>query len=235
MLPYNRAQVSDYNWSHDGGKIVYCSKKSGARNIWAIAADGSGDAQITFNTDQRLFLYSPLWSTDDRLIAYSSRSGSGERLAWGIWIADAEKKTSQRILTSDSYVRLIGWSESGGEIIFQSIERQLGNELPRDIGLFQISAVGNKRQIAQLKAAYAFNVRLSPDKRRVAFVSRQDGKDNVWVMALAGGEARKITSNNDPRLFLSSVSWSPDGKTIYFGKQNRFSIISMIESSGQAF
>jgi hypothetical protein len=55
------------------------------------------------------------------------------------------------------------------------------------------------------------------------------------VTALGGGAAKKVTSNNDARLFLSSITWSPDGKNIYFGKQNRFSMISMIETARQTF
>jgi TolB protein len=236
MLPYNRAQVSDYDWSYDGKKIAYCS--SDPRNIWAVAADGSGGAQITANTDPRLLLYCPLWSPDGKLIAYSSiyrASSASEKPSYGIWIVDFEKRTSQRILNSDSYLRLLVWSESGSEIIFESIERHFGDALPRDIKLFQISAGGDIGLLAELKATYAFNIRLSPDKRSVAFVSRQDGKDNIWVTALGGGAAKKVTSNNDARLFLSSITWSPDGKNIYFGKQNRFSMISMIETARQTF
>jgi serine/threonine protein kinase/Tol biopolymer transport system component len=236
MLPYNRAQVSDYDWSYDSKKIAYCSNDP--RNIWTIAADGSGGAQITANTDPRLLLYCPLWSPDGKLIAYSSiyrASSASEKPLYGIWIVDAEKRTYQRILNSESYLRLLGWSESGSEIIFESIERHFGDALPRDIKLFQVSAGGDRRLLAELRATYAFNIRLSPDRRSVAFVSRQDGKDNVWVTALGGGAAKKVTSNNDARLFLSSITWSPDGKNIYFGKQNRFSMISMIEASKQSF
>ena len=63
----------------------------------------------------------------------------------------------------------------------------------------------------------------------LAYVSNRDGKDNIWLMRLmAGGEARKITSNNDNRLYFSTLAWSPDNRAIYFGKQTRYSLLSMV-------
>ncbi|MDQ3011126.1 MAG: hypothetical protein M3X11_10555, partial [Acidobacteriota bacterium] len=62
----------------------------------------------------------------------------------------------------------------------------------------------------------------------IAFTSRQDGKDNVWLIPANGGEARKLTANSDLKLYFSSLSWSPDGRAIYFGRQSRHSLLSMI-------
>jgi Tol biopolymer transport system component len=62
----------------------------------------------------------------------------------------------------------------------------------------------------------------------VAFTSHQDNKTNVWVIPASGGEAKKLTANNDPRLYFSSLAWSPDGRAIYFGKQVRYSQLWML-------
>jgi len=43
-------------------------------------------------------------------------------------------------------------------------------------------------------------------------IAAQDGKDNVWVIPANGGEARKLTSNNDPRLFFRAWRGHPMGK-----------------------
>jgi hypothetical protein len=41
-------------------------------------------------------------------------------------------------------------------------------------------------------------------------------------------EARKLTENPDPQLFFSGLAWSPDGQQIYFSKQLRHSLLSML-------
>jgi Tol biopolymer transport system component len=67
-----------------------------------------------------------------------------------------------------------------------------------------------------------------PDRELLAFTSRQDGKDNIWIIPANGGRARKLTNNNDPKLYFSNLAWAPDGRAIYFGKQSRYSQLSMI-------
>jgi Tol biopolymer transport system component len=85
--------------------------------------------------------------------------------------------------------------------------------------------------MADFKAVYFNNIFLSPDQKYLAFTSRLDGKDNIWVAAREGGDPKKITSNNDPRLFFSNLAWSPDGRTIYYARQTKLSVISMLVNS----
>ncbi|MEJ0054573.1 MAG: hypothetical protein WDN75_02385 [Bacteroidota bacterium] len=53
----------------------------------------------------------------------------------------------------------------------------------------------------------------SPDGKQLAFARVDDGKSQVWLLPLSGGEARVITKAeygaNNPR-------WSPDGKKILY-------------------
>jgi Tol biopolymer transport system component len=106
---------------------------------------------------------------------------------------------------------------------------------PAEVELVRVSvATGEQRPIAKLQSAYLYNIHLSADRRTIAFTSRQDekdrkdGKDNIWLIPSGGGEAKKLTANNDAKLYFSSLSWSPDGRAIYFGKQSRHSLLSMI-------
>jgi dipeptidyl aminopeptidase/acylaminoacyl peptidase len=69
-------------------------------------------------------------------------------------------------------------------------------------------------------------IAFSPDSRTVAFVSKRDGKDkemmstndDVWLVPVAGGEARKITKN--PAADQQPV-FSPDGKILAVKAQRR--------------
>jgi hypothetical protein len=79
-----------------------------------------------------------------------------------------------------------------------------------------------------LKNAYFYNIFLADDRRSIAFAARNDNRDDLWVMQLPGGLPRKITNNNDSGLYYSRLAWFHDGSAITFGKQTRFSLLSMI-------
>src|SRR5699024_7686984 len=55
--------------------------------------------------------------------------------------------------------------------------------------------------------------RWSPDGYQIAFVSDRVKKSGIFVMSLAGGEAREITRHAQG---ISGLAWSPDGTRIAY-------------------
>jgi dipeptidyl aminopeptidase/acylaminoacyl peptidase len=53
----------------------------------------------------------------------------------------------------------------------------------------------------------------SPDGRWLAFISDRDGKRQIYRIAVAGGEAEKLTGTDDG---VTAFAWSPDGRSIAF-------------------
>ena len=53
----------------------------------------------------------------------------------------------------------------------------------------------------------------SPDGQWLAFVSDRDGKRQIYRIAIAGGEAERLTSGEEG---VNSFAWSPDGTRIAF-------------------
>jgi hypothetical protein len=45
---------------------------------------------------------------------------------------------------------------------------------------------------------------------------------------VSGGTPHKILGENDPKILLSNLAWSPDGSSIVFGKQTRTNLLSML-------
>ena len=230
VLPYNRTQTSDFAWSPDSSRIVYGSKKTGAENLWLISADGANETQLT-NNDADLIFYSPLWSSDGKSIAYTSKTDKAVdgKFINRVWVVDVEAKTARTVFQADNFLRLLGWSEDEKGLIAAIVTDKVGGAPLPEINIVEINiASGEQHPQAKLRSAYLYNIHLSADARMMAYVAQQDGKDNIWLMPARGGAAKKLTTNNNARIYFSSLAWSPDGKAIYFGKQSRYSLLSMI-------
>ncbi len=229
VSPYNRIQTSDFNWSSDGTKIAYISRKDGFSNIWVVANDGSSESQLTKNDGSEL-IYCPIWAKDGSRLAYYSKSrkpDSDGNTVFSVWIVDAELKESTKVAEMISTVRLIGWSaDESGVILAKPLKF---SSLPPEVELIDVN-IGNKEKkpIAKLEQVYYYNIFLSPDQKKVAYVSHLDDKDDIWIFNTISRTKTKLTKNNDSNLYFSSLTWSPDGDDIYFGKQTRYSLLSML-------
>ncbi|MEK6286319.1 MAG: protein kinase [Acidobacteriota bacterium] len=229
--PYNRVLPKDYSWTFDSKRIVYCTSYEQS-SVCMVAVDGSGETHTLVPTNLDLIFYCPFLSPDATRIAYLSRTrvapADGNQL-WSIWVLDTKTERSEIIFQKNSFLRLLGWS--GDNLVAGTADLDVPSEEPRGITLFQVSATGGvKHEIAHPKSAYLYNSFLSPDGRVIAVPVREDAKDNVWLISVNGGKGRRVTSNTDPKLYFSSMAWSPDGKAIFYGKQLTRTLISMIEN-----
>jgi Tol biopolymer transport system component len=193
-------------------------------------AEDSREVKITGEPGAGITLSSPFWSPDGAHIAYLS-TVQGEKPAWHIRVSDARTGESKTVYQANSVVRLLGWSPDGG-LFLATIDGKQGIwPSPARVTLIRVALdQGSARAIATIDSTYLYTTHLSPDGRLIGLVSRQEGKGNIWAVSTQDGKARKLTANNDPKLYFSTLSWSPDSKTIYFDKQSRFSLISIINN-----
>ncbi len=82
-----------------------------------------------------------------------------------------------------------------------------------DDDLWSVSSQGGRAERLTAGVGRASNPRLSPDGQLLAFVGREEGASEVFVMPTQGGPAQRVTFDAD---FCQVVGWSPDGERILF-------------------
>ncbi|HXH97647.1 MAG TPA: LpqB family beta-propeller domain-containing protein [Gaiellaceae bacterium] len=97
---------------------------------------------------------------------------------------------------------------ANGAIVFQSA----GRAGKGDVELWLRSPSGKLTDLTNNGAADT-EPAVSPDGKKVAFVSNRDGNDEIYVMSITGGRATRLTHDTTAD---EEPSWSPDGKQIAY-------------------
>ncbi|MDW8257418.1 MAG: protein kinase [Acidobacteriota bacterium] len=232
LLPFHRLQTRDFSWSPDGRRLAYASMRTGASNIWVTTLDPLEDIRMTENADRSLVFSCPLWAPDGHRLAFVSEARGGAETLWTVWVSEIERRTVFPLLRSREVVRLVGWMDSGATLLVAIGEgSRLVPYMARQIRLFRVTVPeGRRYPLGVLAQASLVTVHLSPDRRTIAYISRADGRDNLWTLSVGGRRAAKRTENRDPRVYFSTLAWAPDGRTLYYGRQASWSVIRMIEN-----
>ncbi len=230
VSPYNYTQTGAFDWSPESSTISFAAEANGAPNVVLVNARDGTQRILTDNADKAQSFGCPVFSPDGTQIAVMSRiaGAGGAKNEARVRIIDTLSNSSSELALSVSNVRLLGWSADGRGVIVAEASKLSGLPPETAIKLIPIAG-GGEKLVANLKNAYYYNIFLSNDRKLIAFAARDADKDDLWVVpAAGGGTPRRLTNNNDTGLYYSRLEWLNDGSGIVFGKQTRFSLLSMV-------
>jgi TolB protein len=185
--------------------------------LLATPALGIGDRLLSLIQNKRsaLDVQAPAWSRDGRTIVFVSwRDGNGE-----VYAMNADASGPRNLTQHPARDVRPAWSPDGRRIAF--VSRRDGNS-----EIYVMNADGSaKRNLTRDRANDDYPT-WSHDGRRIAFLrGRQPYYNTLYVVNADGSGLRRLTlrvpegtpqTTGRPR--GGQLVWSPDGRTIYFGR-----------------
>ena len=184
--------------SPDGRSVAFTSSIGGKRQILVRLLAGGPPLAVTKDAADH---QQPRWSPDGSTLVYFSADVDHEQGA--IWAIPALGGPPRRVIASLGGADI---SKTGRLACFQLLDGK--------IQLVTAALDGSDvRRVLSASAGYHRFPRWSPDSRWIAF-QRGDGvRDDVFVVAAAGGEPKQLT--NDRRV-VGGVSWLRSSDAIMY-------------------
>ncbi|HQZ96757.1 MAG TPA: protein kinase [Pyrinomonadaceae bacterium] len=234
ISPYNQVESRYYDWAPDSSSIAFVREQDRIANLYLVSRRDGAETKLTNFSEPGVVLNAPEWSSDGKRIVFSyqyknrDENGKAKR---GLKVVDISSGQITQVFETDRVFRLIGWtSDENGVIIVEPSKEFSG--LPPETKVIRIAISGGAESlVTSLKNIYFYNIFLSKDRKQLAYAARDQNLDNIWVLATAGGTPRRLTNNNDSGSYFSKLAWVPDGSSIVFGKQTRFSVLSSMNFS----
>jgi len=186
--------ASQPQFSHDGTRIAYHSWQPEKRGLITMDVGGANEHIVGTNLEDQL----PTWAPDGGSIIFLSRR-SGQRASELFRVpstgGDAQPIGNGEYPTWGPDGRLVfkGWESTG-----------VGLRLsPPDLSDIQEVTLDDTDTAPAI----------SPDGKRVAFMSRRDGNWNIYVVNSDGKGLKPLTDDSAED---GLPAWSPDGKVIAF-------------------
>ena len=189
-------------------------------DVWVYELDRGVKTRLT---TEGLVALSPLWSPDSSQIVFATQVGS-EDFVLTMMASDGagERKvlhrSKQRIEPSD-------WSRDGRYLLYSK-----GNIGATDIWALPLAEPDKEFPLVQ-SPFLEMSGQFSPDSRWISYVSRETGRDEVYVTPFPGGGARWQISGGGGR----QPRWSHDGKTLFFVSLDNELTAATVDGRGSRF
>ncbi len=187
--------------SADAREIVFSSAREGSRNLWRIAADGTGARALTSGPafDER-----PALSVDGRRLAFASDRG-GRR---GIWVMNADGGAA-RLVTPALVFESPSWSPDGRHLVYSGNGGAIQELMTVDVE----TGVATRLPTPGPATAPVW----SPRGDVIAYVEAQppaEGRPSSSRVALIRRDGTPVQPRvlDGPNVLNGFLAWAPDGR-----------------------
>jgi gamma-glutamyltranspeptidase len=205
QAPAALAGMRDPSYSPDGKRIAV----SWLETIWTMTPDGRDEKALVSTRGEWVSERDPAWSPDGKAIAFAADTNG----RFDVYIAPAAGGAARKVTSLDGDERWPSWTRDG-RLVFS--HRPPG-------GRWQVYAIAVEGTGAPVKLtrdeASEWQARVSPDGRRVVFVSDRDlepgDESDVFVRDLTGDSPRevRVTRGGGAERF---PSWAPDSTRVSY-------------------
>ncbi|MBO0720473.1 MAG: S9 family peptidase [Blastocatellia bacterium] len=247
-------------WSPDGANLAFLADREKETQVWILPVSGGESDKLTSAEND---VQSFCWSPDGTQIAYVTHDVPKDKAEREkrkkdkfdtivvdsdfsyshLWSINVETREKRRLTEGNFSARNPQWSPDGKSIAFVMSPSGMQESSFTDISedrntdIYLVPAAGGTLRRLTTNPAADFNPRWSPDGKLLAYVANSDpeswaAKSDLMVISLADPEPLNLTKDFVESVG-SSVSWSPDGQTIYFtSSQGVHSHIFRVPSGG---
>jgi Tol biopolymer transport system component len=205
QAPVALTGMRDPAFSPDGRRIAV----SWLEAVWTMTPDGRDEKPVVSTRGEWVSERDPAWSPDGKSIAFAADTAG----AYDVYVAPASGGQARKVTSLDGDERWPSWTRDG-RLVFS--HRPAG-------GRWQVHAIaadgtGTPAKLTR-DAASEWQAQVSPDGRRLVFISDRDldpgDEADVFVRDLAGESPRevRITRGGGPERF---PRWAPDNTRVSY-------------------
>lgn len=194
QLTSNKAIEGHPDYSPNGKRIAFDSRRDGDKDIYVMRANGSHVTKLTLEPGRRDPDVHPVWSPDGRHIAFASRRSHN----WDIYSMNSDGTGVERLTKNPNEDSRPDWAPDGRHIVFQSMRT-----FNYDIFTMKADGAGAK----QVTTAVTFDEApvYSPDGTVIAYTCN-DGDTEICQIYPSGAGLSQLTSNTSSDTY---PSWQP--------------------------
>jgi eukaryotic-like serine/threonine-protein kinase len=172
--------------------------------LWRSKLDGSERMQLTYPP---MLAYQPWWSPDRKQIAFMGASSDGH---WHIYLISAEGGSPEQLTTGAVDQTDPSWSPDGNSLAFSDNPFSDNPDDPSKASSINVLDVKTRNGTRLTGSQGICCPRWSPDGRYIAGIGFS-GVQNLMLFDFRTQKWQMVTKDT-----INFISWSRDGKTLYF-------------------